>query len=135
MNNKKAPILMVSIVGTLVLVLIAINMTEYLRNPGGGIQEIAAPNREALKKVSERPSAEVLPEGVLLQKMEQSFNSGSEQPVAAVVNPETPSIQLPSTKVTKQPFVTNTTSAHWYDDESYQKVNANQGTGKRTDPK
>lgn len=134
MNNKKAPILLVSIVGTLVLTLIAINMTEFLRNPGA-IQEIQAPNQDALKKVSERPVAQVLPEGVTLEKMQRSFDLEDEQAATAGVNPETPSIQLPNTKANKPTFEPSTTSAHWYDDDSYQKVNANKNSGKREDPK
>ncbi len=134
MNNKKAPILMISIVGTLVLTLIAINMTEFLRNPGA-IQEIEAPNQDALKKVSERPVVEVLPEGVLKAEMQKSFAPTGDGAVTAAVNPETPSIQLPNTRANKPTFEPSTTSAHWYDDDSYQKVNANKNSGKRTDPK
>jgi hypothetical protein len=133
MNNKKAPILMVSIVGTLALTLVAINMTEYLRDPGA-IQEIEAPNQEALKKVGERPAANAMPEGAMLAQMKDSFATEGPQNPAAVANPETPSIQLPNTKMKSQPFEPNTTSAHWYDDDSYQKVNAGKNTGERTDP-
>ncbi len=134
MIKNKTPILMVSIVGTLVLTLVAINMTQYLRNPGG-LVEIEAPNKEALEKVGDRDHAQVYPEGVTLQKMETSFGADESGAVKAVAIPDEPSIQIPNTRLIKPTFEPSTTAAHWYDEDSYQKVSASKNAGKREDPK
>lgn len=133
MIKKKSPILLGSLVGVVVVTLVTINMTQYLSNPGG-IQEYEVPNKEALEKIKERNAAEVLPEGVMAVRMaEASFGESVATPAAA--NPATPSIQIPNTRLQKTEFNPTTTSAQWWDDESYQKINAQKNAGKREDPK
>jgi hypothetical protein len=113
--------------------LVTINMTQYLRNPSG-LQEIKVPNAEALEEIKERSSANVLPDGVMATRMaEASF--GASVATTAAANPETPSIQIPNTRLQKSEFNAATTSAQWWDDESYQKVNAQKNAGKREEPK
>jgi hypothetical protein len=133
MIKKKSPILLGSLVGVVVVTLVTINMTQYLSNPGS-IQEYEVPNKEALEKIKERNAAEVLPEGVMAVRMaEASFGESVATPAAA--NPATPSIQIPNTRLQKTEFSPTTTAAQWWDDESYQKINAQKNAGKREEPK
>jgi hypothetical protein len=133
MVRKKAPFLLGSIVGVVVLALMTINLAQYLRNPSG-LQEIEVPNAEALAEIKERNTANVVPEGVIAQRMaEASFGESKATPAAA--NPETPTIQIPNTRLLRSEFSPASTSAQWWDDESYQKVNAQKNAGKREEPK
>ncbi len=134
MIKNKTPILMVSIAGTLVLTMIAINMTQYLRRPGG-LEEIKAPNAEAIAKLRERQGQAAGPDGASLAAM-KSTGFGPKTPgdeISAGI-PEAPSIQIPTSKLYRPTFDSATTSAHWYDEDSYQKVNAKNNAGKREDP-
>ena len=71
MVRQKAPILLGSLVGVLVLTLVTINMTQYLRNPGG-IQEIDVPNKEALERIKDKTYGVCVPAGrrIALERLE-----------------------------------------------------------------
>jgi hypothetical protein len=76
----------------------------------------------------------VLPEGVMAQRMaDASFGGSVATPAAA--NPATPTIQIPNTRLQKSEFNPTTTAAQWWNDDSYQKVNAQKNAGKREEPK
>ena len=94
-------------------------------------QAVAA---RALAKIKERNSSNVMPEGVMAQRMaEASFGESVATPSAA--NPENPTIQIPNTRMQKSEFNATSTSTQWWDDESYQKVNARKNAGKREETK
>lgn len=133
MKKSKAPILLVTVVGALVLTLAAVNLSQYMRKQHL-MQDIEAPNEEAIKKMQERRAQMSGGDAMVgKEEMVRGFGPSSVSTVAAAGIPDEPSIKVPNSRDYKPEFDPATTSSHWYDDDSYQKVNAGKREGTRTE--
>jgi hypothetical protein len=136
MKRKKTPILLASLAGLFVVVMITLNLSQYLRNPGA-IQEIEAPNKEALEKLQSRMdqggTENVRPASATgIAKFGPGSIAQVEGGFAGI--PAAPTIIVPDRTRQEPGFDSATTSSQWYDEESYQKVNAESAEGKRKGP-
>jgi len=122
MKQKKKPFLLMTIVVTLVVVLLGVNMSQYLRDPGR-IKDIKAPNAETMAKMKERKSEEPLPDNVEVGEMMLSSSigtmGGGAVPVGEV--PPVSSIELPRLQKYQSVYSTDSTSGHWWSEQSKQK--------------
>ena len=122
MKPKKTSVLLLSVAGTLVFVLLLINLSQYIRN-ADALDRQRAPDSAAIKQLQERagqgtgPGGESLARASALRPM-----SGGVAAAAKTEVPEVPSILLPTTQMYKPGFNANATTGHWYNDDSYQQV-------------
>lgn len=125
MIQKKKPILLFSIVGTLVLVVIITNLSQVFRDPSR-FQDIPAPNQETLDKLKERQSQAVSPDGAVQARMENALGAVAGAGMTSVGEvPLTPSILLPSIKSYEPAYEgPNKTTGLWYKEDSYQQTEA-----------
>ena len=131
MKQRKKPFLLMTIVVTLVVVLLGVNMSQYLRDPNR-IQEREAPNAETVAKMRARQASAAVPDGVEIADMMdassmQTAGAGSMNPVGEV--PTNPSIELPRLQKYKAPYQTDSTSALWYEEHSKQREMSEERVG------
>ena len=125
MIHKKKPILLLSVVGTLGLVVLGLNMSQFLRNQDR-YRDIKAPDTLTQEKFEERTNKSVGEGSALIAAMEDALQLDSGPGANAIADvPERPSIILPSMRYYEEKYVDgNTTSAGWYSDNSYQQTEA-----------
>ena len=124
MIKKKTPVLLVTIVVAIGLGLVVLNMTPFLQN--GGLMDIKAPDKEALQKVRDRQAASADSRIKTMKERTMFVSNGPEGSKATLQKgiPETPSIAMPDTKKFAPQFDSETTSSHWYENESAQAAKA-----------
>lgn len=124
MIKKKTPVLLVTIVVAIGLGLVVLNMTPFLKT--GGLMDIKAPDKEALQAVRDRQAASADSRIKTIKERSMLASIGPEGSKATLKNgiPETPSIAMPDTKKLAPQFDSETTSAHWYENESAQAAKA-----------
>lgn len=125
MIHKKKPILLISVVGSLGLVLLGLNMSQYLRNQDR-YQEIPAPDRLTREKLGERPESLVGGGDARIAAMEEAILTGEVAGATVIADvPANPSILLPNLRYYQEQYTDgNTTSAGWYNENSYQQTEA-----------
>lgn len=125
MIQKKKPILLISIVGTLVLVVIIGNLSQFLRDPNR-FQDIPAPNQETLDKLKERQNQAVSPDGAVEAMMDNAMGARAGAGMSLIGDvPDTASILLPSVKTYEPEYEgPNKTTGQWYQEDSYQQTEA-----------
>lgn len=125
MKTKKKPVMLVTIVCAIGLGMIALNLTQFMRNPSG-LVEIEAPNKQALEEVQKRQEAAAATRKPTQKELRQKSLVGNQMSTDSIVNgvPITPSILLPDLKSTPPKFESEATTAHWYDNESAQTAKA-----------
>lgn len=135
MIAKKTPTILLTLGVLLVVGMVTLNMTQFLRNPFG-MQEIKAPNAEAMATLRERSKQAAGPGGASVTDLAEAsnFKKGAPGDYSAQGIPATPTIQLPNARLYVSTFNSSMTSSMWYDDDSYQKVNAKNNEGKRVEP-
>ena len=121
MKQRKKPLLLMTIVGTLVVLLLGANMTQYLRDPNK-IKEQKAPNQETIKKWRERPPSDDAPDdaqiGEMMQMETSMRMSGPNAPLGEI--PARPTIELPRLQKYQALYRVDYPTAHWYDEKSKQ---------------
>ena len=122
MKQKKKPFLLMTIVVTLVVVMLGVNMSQYLRDPGR-IKDIKAPNAETIAKMKERQSEEPLPDGLEVGDMMLASSMGAMGGDAVPVDevPPVSSIKLPRLQKYQSIYSTDSTTGHWWTEQSKQK--------------
>ncbi len=131
MKNKKAPVMLMTLVGAFVLGLIALNLTQYLRAPGG-LTEIKAPNEEALEKVRQRQAEQAATRKPTQKELRMRSQVGAVGGIRHDVSsgiPEHPSILIVQPERMTPTFDGDSTSAHWYREDSAQKARADKEKG------
>ena len=137
MKQKKKPLLLMTIVATLVVLLLAANMTQYLREPNK-IKEQKAANQETIDKWRERPPSEARRDDAQISDMMQMSStmrmSGPNAPLGEV--PAKPTIELPRLQEYNSHYRVDYPTAHWYKPNSKQfetseeRAGLNQGSEK-----
>jgi hypothetical protein len=129
MIKKKSPVLLVTIVAAVGLGMVVLNMTGFLANPGG-LPEFDAADKEAMQEVQKRQQASA---GDRIKTMKErsmfSIGPGGQSANLKTGVPDTPSIAMPNMKQVVPKYDPETTSSHWYEDDSLQKVNADKKKG------
>ena len=129
MKPKKKPILLISLVVTLVLVVLGMNLANILREPGGGIQSPEAPNQETIDKMRERQKQAANSGDRSADRLKQA-SKFSISGAVTVANPkmgEVPdvaSVLIPTRMMFGPEFENDSTSSHWYEEDSYLKEDA-----------
>ena len=130
MKQNKKPFLLMTIVVTLVVVLLGVNMSQYLRDPGR-IKDQKAPNEETMAKMKARQAEESVPDDVQVGDVMQMSNIGAMGGDTASLGevPSEPSIELPRLQEYKSAFTTDTTSAQWWKENSKQQQTSEERAG------
>ncbi|MEX2242591.1 MAG: hypothetical protein WD716_01965 [Fimbriimonadaceae bacterium] len=129
MKPKKKPILLISLAVTLVLVVFGVNLANILREPGGGLQTMEAPNQETIDKMRERQQQAVSSGDRSAARLKQA-SKFSISGAVTVANPkmgevpDVPSVLIPTRMMFDPEFENDSTSSHWYKDDSYLKEDA-----------
>lgn len=116
MKQHKTPLLLVTIVATMVVVLVGVNMSQYLRDPNR-IKEQPRPDPDTI--VAVRP----VPEDAKIEDIMGAPNTrpyGTDSLVAVGEVPVNPSIKLRRLQSRREQFRTELPSAHWWENKSNQ---------------
>ena len=116
MKQQKKPLLLVTIVATMAVVLLGVNMSQYLRDPNR-IEEQTRPDPDTI--VAVRP----VPEDAKIEDIMDAPNIrpyGTDSLVAVGEVPVNPSIKLQRPQGRKEQFRTELPSAHWWENKSNQ---------------
>jgi hypothetical protein len=129
MKPKKKPILLISLAVTLVLIVLGMNLANILREPGGGLQNLEAPNQETINKMRDRQK-QVANSGDRSADRLKQASIFSISGTVTVANPkmgEVPdiaSVLIPTRMMFDPEFENDSTSSHWYKEDSYLKEDA-----------
>lgn len=132
MKQQKKPFLLVTIVVTLVVVLLGVNMSQYLRDPNR-IKQQKAPNAETVAKMQARQAQVGVPEDVRIEDMIEASSmqtmGGRGSQVAVGEVPVQPSILLPRLQDSRTQYQVDSTSTLWWKEDSKQLKTAEERAG------
>ena len=123
MIHKKKPILLISVAGAVGLVLLGLNMSQFFSNQDRFI-DIPAPDIATHEKFMQRDSNTIGVGGSMIAELKEAVQlDASEDAITIADVPERPSVLLPNMRYYDEPYVDgNTTSAGWYNENSYQQT-------------